>query len=466
MHLSDFSGIARRRWRFLVAVPLVCLAVAGGYVASVPTTYTAHTRLYVSMATGTLVNDSYQGGLAAQQRMASYSYVAGGATVAERVINDLGLPLTPAELQQRIKVVLPPATTLLDISVTDSTPDGARVLTDKVAAQFRQLVGEMETTVVGAAPAAQATVIEFAQTPTVPTSPRVGQALGMGLLAGVILGCLLAFVRDRLDRTVRTTDQLAAALPVPVLATVPGREPERRRAIAQLRARLAFVRNGPNAATLMVTSFSTRSVPGIALRLAMALADSERRVALIDADVSCQGSSVRLGMLGLPGVAEWLRSPGQPVDELMHTVDGVGVIPIGATDERTSALVTSERFVELAYTLRERFDYVLVDVPPATTDATATALSGRFDGTLAVVELGTTSLPQVHAAATRTEAGLIGAVAVTSPLPPEPGTFPPVPPQQRTADVGDGANAENEEQRPDTEAAEREPDAATVPATQ
>ena len=122
MQPSDFFRIVRRQWHILVAVPLLCLAAAGAYVATAPTVYTAHTRLYVSMATGTSVNDSYQGGLAAQQRMASYSYIAGGTTVAERVIDDLGLTISPEELQKKITVVLPPATTLLDISVSAPSP--------------------------------------------------------------------------------------------------------------------------------------------------------------------------------------------------------------------------------------------------------------------------------------------------------------------------------------------------------
>jgi receptor protein-tyrosine kinase len=418
MHLSDLCDVIIRRWRMLLVVLLVCLAAAGGYAATVPTTYTASTRIYVSMATGTSVADSYKGGLAAQQRIASYSYIAGGATVAQRVIDDVGLAMTPSELQSKIKVTFPPATSLLDIAVTDPSPDRASMLADKVAAQFRRLVGQMETTVVGAAPAAQATVIEYAQTPTKPNSPNLVRLLAIGLLGGLVLGLLAAFARDRFDSTLRTSEQVAKTVAVPVLASVPLSEPAATQAVAQLRAYLTSARSGSNVASLLLTSFSTHSLPAVAVRLSKALADSNRRVALVDTDITLNGASALLGMLGDTGVAEWLRTQETSVDELVHLSDGVAVVPIGAADARTSDLLSSDRLVELVSQLKERFDFVLVDTAPASIDAAAVSLSSRLDATLAVVELGTTSQPQLRAAVEAIggpSSGLIGAVVTSEP---------------------------------------------------
>ncbi len=71
MALSDYLGIVRRRWHIILATALACAALAWAYTSTIPTVYVSTTRMYVSMATGTSVNDSYQGGLAAQQRITS-----------------------------------------------------------------------------------------------------------------------------------------------------------------------------------------------------------------------------------------------------------------------------------------------------------------------------------------------------------------------------------------------------------
>ena len=419
MPLTKFLLVLRRRWLIVAATTLVCLAASAVYASTIPTQYTATTRLYVSMATGTSVSDAYEGGMAAEQRIPSYAQVAGGATVAEAVIRDLGLRMSPGELEGKISVDFPPATTLLDISVTDATPDRAQMLADGVAAQFRRLVGEMETTVRGAAPAAQATVVAPARTPTQPTAPHTTRLLLIGLLGGLALGCLAAFVRDRLDGRVRTSERLAELLPVPVLASIPSVEPTATKAVALLRARLTSAGGGLVPRALLVTSFSGQSTPSVAVRLSQALVASGRQVVLVDADTSGDGVSAWLGMASGPGLADWMRTSQLSLDELVRTsVDGVGVVPLGAVDERTGDLLDSERFADLLTSLRARFDHVVVATAPATVEPAALTVSARCDGILAVVELGSTTGEQVRAAAASLDgpgSALIGAVAVSAP---------------------------------------------------
>ncbi|GAA4750076.1 Wzz/FepE/Etk N-terminal domain-containing protein [Actinomycetospora chibensis] len=420
MPLTKFLLVLRRRWLTIAATTLVCLAAAAVYASTIPTQYTATTRLYVSMATGTSVSDAYEGGMAAEQRVPSYARVASGATVAEWVIRDLGLrTMSPAELEEKISVDYPPATTLLDISVTDASPERAQLLADGVAAQFRKLVGQMETTVRGAAPAAQASVVAPAAVPTQPTAPHTSRLLLIGVLGGLALGCLAAFVRDRLDGRVRTRERLAELLPVPVLVTIPGVEPTATKAFALLRARLKSAGGGLVPRTLLVTSFSEQSTPSVAVRFSQALGASGRRVALVDADTSGDGISACMDMASAPGLADWLRAPQLSLDELVQTsVDGVGVVPLGAVDERTGDLVDSERFAELLLTLRTRFDHVVVATAPAAVEPAALAVSAGCDGVLAVVELGSTTGEQVRAAAASLDgsgSALIGAVALGAP---------------------------------------------------
>ncbi|SUE16995.1 protein-tyrosine kinase, C-terminal [Rhodococcus gordoniae] len=414
MALSDYLGIVRRRWHIILATALACAALAWAYTSTIPTVYVSTTRMYVSMATGTSVNDSYQGGLAAQQRITSYPYVATGATVAERVVDRLGSTISPSELQGKVSATFPPATTLLEISVTDSTPETARQLSRAVSDEFAQLVAEMETTVVGAAPAARVSVVDPATLPTEPIGPNAKRNLALGIIAGLGLGFLLAFFRDKLDPTVRTPDQLARSAGVPVLGTISSHSIDATRDVGRLRAHITAARQGRDRLVVMFTSFTEESDPRVATRLAKALADTGARVALIDADTSGEGVTRLLDMQSVPGVAEWLRDEYPPLTEFpVRSESGVSIVPLGAADERTSDLLTTDRFAGLLSALEDRFDYILVVAAPVLTDSAALDISTHCDASIAVVRLGTTKAPRVQAAADvfgASGARLLGAV--------------------------------------------------------
>ncbi|MEU0876164.1 Wzz/FepE/Etk N-terminal domain-containing protein [Nocardia brasiliensis] len=413
MGLIDYWHIVRRRWVIIVAAVMVCLAAAGAYASTLPTTYLAASSMYVSMATGTSVNDSYQGGLAAQQRVRSYLDLATSATVAKRVIDDLGLQMSVGEVQSKIKAFSPPATTNLVITVESGTAAGARDLANSVVAQFRRLVDELETIERDAAPAARVAVVDRAELPTAPSGPQTKRLLILGVLAGLALGCAGAFVRDRTDRTLRTSNDLEALLPVPILGIIdagrPGAPDETRR----LRTRLL---RENDSGSVQFTSLSSRSEPEVAAALAKSLADTGAGVLLIDADTSGDGSSGTVPEAKL-GLAEVLRD-GTPVSDALTALPDteVTVLPLGAADAQTPDLLASDRFVSVVAKLRTEYDHLIVQTAPVTRAADAIAVAPLCGRTIAVVPLGSTTAPQLRGAlATFGDNKLTGAVAYSKP---------------------------------------------------
>lgn len=396
MGLIDYLHLFRRRWPIIVVAVLLCAAASIGYARSQPTTYAASSSVYVSMATGTSVNDSYQGGLAAQQRVRSYIDLATSATVAEFVKNQLGLQESVNDLRSRITAVAPPATTIIIISATADTADGARIIADEVVSQLRALIARLEVIQQDAAPAARATLIDKAQTPTDPTNPQTSRLLALGILAGLLVGLGAALVRDRLDKRLRTSSDLEAVLPVPILAIIddgrPGAPGETRR----LRTRLT---EDPEKTSFLFTALSPQSEPEVAVGLARSLSDTGARVVLIDADTSGRGSSSRIPVGAAPGLAELLRNSSSAAEAVVvwHEA-GISVLALGVLDSRTPDLLVSDRFAEIMSKLRSEFDYIVVEAAPVTAAADAIALSRACDATVGVIELGRTTSTQVRGA--------------------------------------------------------------------
>lgn len=303
--LSDYLAIVRRRWAVLLAGLVLGLALAAFQVQSTPKTYTATSTVYVSMATGTSVADSYQGGLAAQQRVRSYMELVGSDTVLDRVIGQLGLRMSRDELRAKVVPDSPPATTLLRVTVTDEDPERTRALADEVISQFRALVDELETIERTAAPAARVAVVDRAETPSGPSGPQGSRLLVVGALAGLVLGAGLALLWERLDRRVRGAADLAP-LGRPMLGTVALGADSERDDLRAVRSRLP-----DGARTVLVTGLGARSEPALALALAGALAATGNRVLLVDADTTRTGVSA---LLPVPEI-DWPVRTGRPAPQ-------------------------------------------------------------------------------------------------------------------------------------------------------
>ncbi|MGI5218517.1 protein tyrosine kinase [Nocardia sp. CA-290969] len=436
MELPDYLRLVRRYWAVLLAGLALGVGAAAYQADSIPETYTATSTMYVSMATGTSVADSYQGGLAAQQRVRSYLELVTSDHVVDRVIGQLGLGVDREELRAAISADTPPATALLRVSVTDENAETSRILTDQVVAQFRALVDELETIEVTAAPAARVAVVDAAQAPAEANGSGGTRLLALGAIAGLLLGAVASYLLDRLDKRIRTAGDLAD-LGHPVLGTVAlgtGREAEGLRAV---RARL------PRGERIVLTRLAGPAEPSLVLGLASVLGATGARVLVIDANTSGDGISglVPESLMLPPATPDWPVRDGNPRRELATAVSGrtaaavrgevfdpptvkldlrgthsvtqddppdtgpattgsraadglaavlrqdarldeiyvswpeksVTVAPLGAADAQTPDLLASARFAAVLTEAAKRFDRVVVDISPADAPAVDTA---------------------------------------------------------------------------------------------
>ncbi|MGN7132607.1 Wzz/FepE/Etk N-terminal domain-containing protein [Rhodococcoides corynebacterioides] len=430
MGLNDYFEIAKRRWMIILACVVAGIVAGAVYTSSLTYSYTAQSRMYVTMATGTSVADSYQGGMAAQQRITSYVDLVTSDRVMNDVISELSLDTTAAELASRTTASFAPATVIMTVDVSADTPDQARVINDLVVAKFRNLVGELESTQVGAAPAAKVTVIDPATTPSASAGPAPTKNLAAGTMVGLLLGCGLAYLRDRLDKRIRTTGQVAALSTTHFLGGVESssRTTDTRRVALRLDGVLAEA--SPRVVVFVgSTAASSRSRPSSAsdtvLPVARALAVLGKSTLMVDAATSGRGISSRMRPATLPGVAD-LAHQRRSANELTRPtqVSDLRVLPLGQVDDDTATFLVSARFATILQELGREHDYVLVDATGTTDGTDALALAAHADHTVVVVEAGTTTVADLEEVLT--ELSDIGAsVAGTILVPHRPASFSP-----------------------------------------
>lgn len=168
--------------------------------------------------------------------------------------------------------------------------------------------------------------------------------------------------------------------------------------------------------TLVIVSpdANTDAASAIA-NLAVSIAQSERKVIVVDANLRQPALHKVFGMNNDAGLVEMLAE-GQGEPELNATgVDGLRVMTAGAAIPSTSDVLSSQRMEQVIARLAGMADMVLFAATPVTQYSDAAMLASKVDGALLVVSAGKTrrdSAERARDILTRAHVNLIGAVMI------------------------------------------------------
>jgi Mrp family chromosome partitioning ATPase len=223
----------------------------------------------------------------------------------------------------------------------------------------------------------------------------------LGGLLGLLIGLVLAFIRDAFDDRIRDVAQFEQKLGAPTLAALPPdaslADPESRaaEAVRTLRALLVAMAGRKQLRTLLVVAADTGISGGqLAAELGVALAESGRRVLLVAADLRGSTLPQIFGVPNKAGLSDLLvggshpealmRKPHQAAGKVLpdQVARQLTVLPRGPQLAYALAALDSEVMRRLLHDAREAYDFVLLDSPPATVAADAYALAANVDGVI------------------------------------------------------------------------------------
>jgi capsular exopolysaccharide synthesis family protein len=157
-----------------------------------------------------------------------------------------------------------------------------------------------------------------------------------------------------------------------------------------LRNRLQAMNPDGDAKTLVVTSAARADGrTTTAINLAMALAELERHeVVLVDADLRHPGIERLLNLPPAPGLSDVLLGR-VPLERALRPAGFRRLMLLGGGTkvQNPAEVLSGSRIDEIYARLKERFQYVVVDTPPALASTDAGMLAARADGTLIVLRL-------------------------------------------------------------------------------
>jgi receptor protein-tyrosine kinase len=426
VELSDYLRILRRRWRLVVTTLLVVLVGAALLTWRTTPQYQSTTQLFISTSASSSA-EAYQGNLFSSQRLSSYADLATGTELATRVASRLDSPLTPAELAAKVTAQASPETVLLNISVTDPEPEVAQQLTQAYGEELMALVAELETPPGRSKPVLKATITDAANLPGSAISPNPLRNMALAFVLGLLLGVGLAVVRELLDTSTKSADDVTTALQAPILGTFAfdsevGKRPlltemsshePRAEAFRVMRTNLSFVDVDAESKAIVITS----SLPGegkttTAVNTTLALQQAGERTLLIDGDLRRPQAAAMLGLDPTIGLTTALVGKVTASDVILTHASGLHVLASGAVPPNPSELLQSQAMAGVLRELRAAFDVIIIDAPPLLPVTDAALIASQVDGAVVVVRHGRTTREQLGAARERLEA--VGAIVMGS----------------------------------------------------
>ena len=131
----------------------------------------------------------------------------------------------------------------------------------------------------------------------------------------------------------------------------------------------------------------------VSFRLAVAFAENGKKTVFIDGDLRKSVLMNRYKIFGNPkGLSHYLSGQNKIEEVLYETnIDNLYLIPVGKFPSNPTELFGKERFETMINTLRESFDYVIIDTAPLGSVVDAAVVAKKCDGTMLVVASNHTS---------------------------------------------------------------------------
>lgn len=271
-------------------------------------------------------------------------------------------------------------------------------------------------------------IVDPAMIPSTPARPAKARNITLAFLVGLVGGIGLALLREYLDNTIKTPDDVESLARLPSLAVVPafgegassakrtgylrpgsnnGHEkrielvaqhlPKSQMSEAFRALRTALLLSQPDhpPQVILVTSALPREgKTTAAANLAVTLAQLGDKTVLVDADLRKPGVGrlLNLGSGKYAGLSSYLAGVSSlDLVTVPHpAIPNLAAIPTGPLPPNPADLLSSHKLSEAIAELRTKFKFIVIDSPPIMAATDAVILSVQTDGVLLVVRSGET----------------------------------------------------------------------------
>lgn len=453
-------------WAWLLILAALLAAAASYFFSSRMTPYyQSSTTVLVNEAPATKAAD-YTSVLLSEQLTSTYSLMMTSEPVLSQVAMEIGLTDPLDEIKKWVTVTPVRDTQLIQVSVETTNPDLSAKIANSIASifaiqikdiqtqrfsqskttleaqladiekqisnysiqaenavttdqkerldskvtQYREIYSNLllsyEQVRLSEAQAVSSVVQVEAATPNLtPVKPKVMQNTLLAAVVGFLLAAGVIVIREALDDTIKTPDDITKKFNLPILGVINHHDPEvdapytitnprspTAEAYRKLRTNVSFTSVDHPLRTIMITSPEPGEGKSTTIaNLGVVLAQNGKRVIIADCDLRHPRAHTYFGMANRQGMTT-LLSQNTPILNKTHQtqVENLAVITTGSLPPNPSELMGSLRMQSILHAMGQYADIILVDTPPVLAVTDATALAPSLDGVLLVIRPGKT----------------------------------------------------------------------------
>ncbi|PNQ06046.1 capsular biosynthesis protein [Mesotoga sp. SC_NapDC3] len=252
-----------------------------------------------------------------------------------------------------------------------------------------------------AAVVGNAAIVDPATVPQSPVKPNKKLSLAIGGVLGIFLGMLMVFLAEYLDKTLKTEEEIERFSRQPIIGRIPSIEGTSEEmyveknptapsseSIKLAASNLSFTMG--EGKTVAVTSvLPTEGKSFVIANIAYSMANSGQRVVLLDLDLRRPRVEkiLKAGKRtkGAVDVIMGTASIDEVVENYAENMDFIGV---GSIPPNPTIVLSSKRIDTLLSELKQRYDRVLIDMPPAVVTSDVSLVGNKLDGIVLVVRPG------------------------------------------------------------------------------
>ena len=421
-----FRAVMKKAW-LVVVVAMLCTAIAFAMTFFFVTPqYQSSAMFYVNnnnLSMGSASLSISSGDLSTSRNLVdSYIVILNTRETLVDVIDYAGVSRSYGQVRGMLSASAVNGTEIFRVTVTSESPQEA----ERIANAIAYILPKRIDTIIDST---SAKVVDAAVLPTQPSSPSYSKNTMMGFMVGFFLTVALVALREVFDKTIREEEDITQICKHPILAAVPdmtapsegsayygyGRSKKGKYAAAtKQRARNTIM--GPNISfaaseaykllrTKVQFSFADENdchIIGLSsalsgegksltsVNLAYTLAQLDKKVLLMDCDMRRPTLAEKIGVLKVPGLSNYLTRQCQ-LEDLSQVCQMKGgdtvfhVITAGQNPPNPIELLSSERMKKALDTMRQQYDYIILDLPPVGEVSDALAVAQETDGILLVV---------------------------------------------------------------------------------
>lgn len=227
MELKEYWAVIRR-WLWMIVMVTVIATITSGVVSKyvIKPEYEATTTILVNQkySAQDAVAGLYSDVSTNEALVPTYSQIMTSNTILDAVIQSLHLPYTTAQLADEVSVTSNNQSEVISLSVKDKSIQTATAIANSLAQVFQHRVVQLMQV-------QNVQIVDPAVVPShpLPVSPKTKTNVAIAFVLGLLVSIGLAFLIEYLDDSVRSDQEIAQILGVPVLGTISTIDGEERR---------------------------------------------------------------------------------------------------------------------------------------------------------------------------------------------------------------------------------------------